>query len=71
MSYLSKRRGKAKEKAVSSEISDELRHVIVYEWAHYMVSIDELANKYGLHWDQIFEVIKSSPTSLLWKRPKK
>jgi len=71
VNFLSRRGRKAKGKTEISNISDEVKHMIVYEWAHYTMSIDELANKYNLTWDQLYEIIKNSPTRLLWKEPKK
>jgi len=67
---LSGRRRKVQEKVDIEGISDEIKHMIVYEWAHYTISMDELARKYGLTWDQVYEIIKSTPTRLLWRAPK-
>jgi len=67
---LSRRRARVEEKVNIEGISEDVKHMIVYEWAHYTISMDELARKYGLTWDQIYEIIKSVPTRLLWKRPK-
>lgn len=51
-------------------ISDDIKHMIVYEWAHYTISMDELARKYGLTWEQVYEIIKNARTHLLWLHPK-
>ncbi|MEM0084543.1 MAG: hypothetical protein QW743_05135 [Candidatus Methanomethylicia archaeon] len=53
-----------------SKIPEDLKHRIVYEWVHYNYTFDELASKYGLTWDQIFEIIKNSPTMYAWIKPK-
>jgi len=58
------------EKSGVEAVSDDIKHMIVYEWAHYTISMDELARKYGLTWDQVYEIIKNTPTRLLWRRPK-
>ncbi|MCS7386206.1 MAG: hypothetical protein NDF55_05650 [archaeon GB-1867-005] len=67
---MSSRRRRAPEKVDVEGISDEVKHMIVYEWAHYTISMDELARKYGLTWSQVYEIIKSAPTRLLWSSPK-
>ena len=67
---MSRQKSKEGEKTNVSGVSDEVKHMIVYEWAHYTISMDELARKYGLTWDQVYEIIKNAPTRLLWRRPK-
>jgi len=59
-----------REKVDVSGISDDIKHMIVYEWAHYTISMDELARKYGLTWEQVYEIIRNVKTQLLWTQPK-
>lgn len=53
-----------------SSIPEDVKHRIVYEWVKYHITLDDLANKYGLTWEQVFEIIKSAPTTYLWIKPK-
>ncbi|MCS7365782.1 MAG: hypothetical protein NDF54_10130, partial [archaeon GB-1867-035] len=52
-------RVREREKVDVSGISDDIKHMIVYEWAHYTISMDELARKYGLTWEQVYEIIRN------------
>lgn len=63
-------RVRGREKVDVSGISDDIKHMIVYEWAHYTISMDELGRKYGLTWEQVYEIIKNAKTQLLWIQPK-
>lgn len=63
-------RVREREKVDVSGISDDIKHMIVYEWAHYTISMDELARKYGLTWEQVYEIIRNVKTQLLWTQPK-
>ncbi|MCS7096919.1 MAG: hypothetical protein NZ926_00305 [Candidatus Methanomethylicia archaeon] len=54
----------------TSNINEELKHRIIYEWVHYNYTFDELASKYGLTWDQVYEIIKTTPTVYAWIKPK-
>lgn len=63
-------RAKAREKVDVSSVSDDIKHMIVHEWAHYTISMDELARKYGSTWEQVYEIIKNAKTQLLWTQPK-
>ena len=53
-----------------SSIPEDLKHRIFYEWVHYNYTFDELSKKYGLIWDQIFEIVKTTPTRYAWIKPK-
>jgi Mor family transcriptional regulator len=53
-----------------SSIPEDLKYRIFYEWVHYNYTFDELAKKYGLTWDQIFEIVKTTPTRYAWIKPK-
>ena len=50
--------------------TEETMHMIVYTWCHYYVTMDDLAELYGLRWYDVYELIKKAPAYMLWVKPK-